>query len=243
MLDSLSFHIKTKGKRNKFTFLYSICIDIYIHIYLYIGGVEYCRIILHVLINKPRQKTGKYTVWVVHKCFPSIKLSVFLRLCPSCLQSVCWPNGRPPSRCFAKNGSARQTGHGQQSGVKSVWVLLCKRNWNEPTNSHTRACTFTTTYIHTYTRTKYMASNVESRQLNKWHFLLCFFFSWYRHNQTLCSSSTLVWVRYNEYNIPPFFFHQLFTHRCKIDQRSKTLTFTTIWNNMKSNVFFCYNSL
>lgn len=54
--------MKTKGKRNKFTFLYSICIDIYIHIYLYIGGVEYCRIILHVLINKPRQNKQVYSM-------------------------------------------------------------------------------------------------------------------------------------------------------------------------------------
>lgn len=107
----------------------------------------------------------------------------------------------------------------------------------ERTNKLTHACAHIYDHIYTYTRTKYMASNVESRQLNKWHFLLCFFFSWYRHNQTLCSSSTLVWVRYNEYNIPPFFFHQLFTHRCKIDQRSKTLTsllFETIWRAMCS---------
>lgn len=138
-----------------------------------------------------------------------------------------------------KKRSARQTGHAQQSGVKSVWVLLWKRNPNKPTNSHThtRARAHIYDHIYTYTRTKYMASNVESRQLNKWHFLLCFFFSWYRHNQTLCSSSTLVWVRYNEYNIPPFFFRQLFTLRCKIDQRSKTLTsllFETIWRAMCS---------
>lgn len=29
---------------------------LYSYIFIYIGGVEYCRIILHVLINKPRQK-------------------------------------------------------------------------------------------------------------------------------------------------------------------------------------------
>lgn len=154
---------------------------------------------------------------------------------PSRLQSACWPKRRLPYGCFAKNESARQTGHTRWGGEKSTWVLLWKRNWNEPTNSHTRAHIYN--HIYTYTQTKYMASNVESRQLNKWHFLLCFFFSWYRHNRTLCSSSTLVWVRYNEYNIPPFFFRQLFTHRCKIDQRSETLTsllFETIWRAMCS---------
>lgn len=40
----------------------------------------------------------------------------------------------------------------------------------------------------------------------------------------LCVQAQLWFLgRYNEYNIPPSFFHQLFTHGCKIDQRSKTL--------------------
>lgn len=158
------------------------------------------------------------------------------RLCPLHLQSQCWPNGRPPCRCFAKNGSA----HHPATPSRAAW-RVCESfsengtDTNRQTHTHMRAHIYG--HIYTYTRTKYMASNVESRQLNKWHFLLCFFFSWYRHNQTLCSSSTLVWVRYNEYNIPPFFFRQLFTHRCKIDQRSKTLTsllFETIWRAMCS---------
>lgn len=87
-----------------------------------------------------------------------------------------------------------------------------------------------------------MASNVESRQLNKWHFLLCSFFSWYRHNQTLCSSSTLVWV--DTMNI--ISLHTFFVNYLHIDVRSTSGLkhyFTTIWNNMKSNVFFCYDSL
>lgn len=106
----------------------------------------------------------------------------------------------------------------------------------------TRTHTHSNTHIYAYTQTKYMASNVESRQLNKWHFLLCFFFSWYRHNQTWCSSSTLVLGRYNEYNVLPYFFHRLFTHWCKIDQRSKTLTPLLVWTVWRC-VFFCYDSL
>lgn len=152
---------------------------------------------------------------------------------PSRLQSAYWPNSRLPSRCFDKNASARQTGHTRWGECVSPSLKTELERTDKL--AHARAHIYD--HIYTYTRTKYMASNVESRQLNKWHFLLCFFFSWYRHNRTLCSSSTLVWVRYNEYNIPPFFFRQLFTHRCKIDQRSETLTsllFETIWRAMCS---------
>lgn len=90
--------------------------------------------------------------------------------------------------------------------------ILWKWNQNVSTNSRTQ----TYTHIYTYTQTKYMASNVESRQLNKWHFLLCFFFSWYRHDQTWCSSSTLVWV--DTMNI--ISFRTFFINYLHIDVRS-----------------------
>lgn len=117
---------------------------------------------------------------------------------------VSWNKPAPPSAC--------QTNHARQSSVKSVSPFSENYNQIIPRNPRTQ----TYTHIYTYTQTKYMASNVESRQLNKWHFLLCFFFSWYRHNHTLCSSSTLVWV--DTMNI--ISFHPFFVKYLHIDVRS-----------------------
>lgn len=138
-----------------------------------------------MLINKPRQKTSKYTVWVVHKCFSFDKAQ---RVSPPAHPRVYNPDAGQTAerhaRCFApqKTGSARRN-RPRPTERRKECVSPPLKTEPEPertdklTHAHARAHTFTTTYIHTYTRTKYMASNVESRQLNKWHFLLCFFFS------------------------------------------------------------------
>lgn len=114
---------------------------------------------------------------------------------------------------FHENGSAPPSaGQTNRAWRSRVRVSETITKTYQPTNPHTQAYT----HIYTYTQTKYMASNIESRQLNKWHFLLCFFFSWYRHNQTLCSSSTLVWV--DTMNI--ISFRTFFIKYLQIDVRS-----------------------
>lgn len=135
-----------------------------------------------MLINKPRQKTSKYTVWVVHKCFSFDKAQhVFPPVHPRVYNHDAGQTADRHARCFVKKtGSARRNRPRPTERRKECVTPPLKtelERTDKLTHARARAHTFTTTYIHTYTRTKYMASNVESRQLNKWHFLLCFFFS------------------------------------------------------------------
>lgn len=136
--------------------------------------------------------------------------------------------------------SAYWTNHAWQKQCKECVSPFSENRTRtyQQTHSHTR--THTDTHIYTYTQTKYMASNVESRQLNKWHFLLCFFFSWYRHNQTLCSSSTLVWVdTMNIISLCTFFINYL-----HIDVRSTSgLKHYFHYHFKQYEEQCCYNSL
>ena len=142
---------------------------------------------------------------------PFSKAQIIQPSLPTVLQSVLWANSWPLPRWFMKTGQC----HRQHVEPCHAWrcIVECEsllQKWNQNVSTNSRAQTYT--HIYTYTQTKYMASNVESRQLNKWHFLLCFFFSWYRHDQTWCSSSTLVWVdTMNIISFHPFFSSTIYT--------------------------------
>lgn len=123
---------------------------LYSYIFIYIGGVEYCRIILHVLINKPRQKTSKYTVWVVHKCFPSLKLSVFPACAPCTYNHNAGQMADRPADVSPKTGQhiirPRPAERREECASPSLKTELIQTD----KLTHTCARTFTATYIHTH---------------------------------------------------------------------------------------------
>lgn len=143
---------------------------LYSYIFIYRRGRVLQNYIACVNQENLDKKTSKYTVWVVHKCFLSDYFATFtIRV------TISTPTKQlTASRMLQENRSAHHlTNHARQSSITSVCVSPFSENrtGNVPTNS----CTHTYTHIYTYTQTKYMASNVESRQLNKWHFSMFLF--------------------------------------------------------------------
>lgn len=147
---------------------------LYSYIFIYRRGRVLQNYIACVNQENLDKKTSKYTVWVVHKCFLSIKLGLFRHLY---YQGYNQYADQTTDRLPDVTGKQVSTSSDQSRSTKQCNECVCvspfseNRTGNVPTNS----CTHTYTHIYTYTQTKYMASNVESRQLNKWHFSMFLF--------------------------------------------------------------------